>query len=149
MVVRKLLRLSWRERLVLAQATALVGGLRLGLAVLPFPRVLGLVEWAGDRPGRRRDEAHVERWVWAVTAAGRRILPGRACLPQALVIHAVLRRAGRPAELRVGVLPETSSELVAHAWVESGGRVVIGGEDAERTYVPLPPLELRRGRADR
>jgi hypothetical protein len=39
----------------------------------------------------------------------------------------MLKDAGLPADLRIGVARSKSGELEAHAWVESMGRVIIGG----------------------
>ena len=60
-------------------------------------------------------------------AALRRWPADRAtCLPQAVTAEALLMWGGRPVELRIGVIKTDHGSLVAHAWVESGGRVVVG-----------------------
>ena len=71
----------------------------------------------------------------------RRVVPAATCLPQALAAEALLTRGGLPADLRIGVMKEASGKLLAHAWVESDGRVVVGdlpgGLDV---YTRLPTL---------
>lgn len=47
------------------------------------------------------------------------------CLVKAQAGSAMLNRFGYAAEIKIGVLKE-SSELKAHAWVECDGRVVLG-----------------------
>jgi hypothetical protein len=42
--------------------------------------------------------------------------------------------------VRIGVAKEDGERFVAHAWVESEGRIVIGGYETER-YVQLASLE--------
>jgi len=70
-----------------------------------------------------------ERIVWAVrTVTG--VLPaGNTCLTKAVTAECLLRVSGYDATLRFGVagLPREGSALRAHAWVEHGGRVVMGG----------------------
>ncbi len=82
--------------------------------------------------------------IWAVGAAGRRLFPEKPCLPQALAVLYGLRRRQLPAELRIGVARDSESGLLAHAWVDSEGKTVIGDLPAAGTYTPLPPLGLDR-----
>ena len=56
----------------------------------------------------------------------------------------MLSRAGYPCELRMGVAKKAPDELIAHAWVESEGRVVIGEFELER-YTPLKAPQLKSG----
>lgn len=79
--------------------------------------------------------------IWAVEAVGNRLFPSSPCLTQALVIQRLLRRHGRHSELRIGVRKDERGKFGAHAWVESEGRVVIGGEALSEGFVPLPSAE--------
>jgi hypothetical protein len=81
--------------------------------------------------GGPADEARI---AWAL-AASRRYLPFPSnCLVQALVAHALLRRWGQPASVRLGVA--SAPRFQAHAWVESQGRVIVGAPGHER-FTPL------------
>src|SRR5260370_41243803 len=82
----------------------------------------------------------VDRIVWAVEAAGRAIPGMKNCLVQAVAAEAMLVRAGHPCEFRIGAA-KNGPRLIAHAWLESGGRVLIG-EILLVRYNPLvaPPL---------
>ncbi len=63
--------------------------------------------------------------------------PYRAnCLRQALVAWALLQQHGFPTELKVGVKKDLEG-FAAHAWVESNGRIILGGEDSVRLYYSL------------
>ena len=78
-------------------------------------------------------------------AVARRVVPRASCLPQALAAEALLMRGGRRVELRIGVVKTERGRLVAHAWVESGGRVVVGElHEGLSRYTPLPPLPNAR-----
>ena len=57
-------------------------------------------------------------------AVGRR-LPSMTCLIEAMALQDLLARRGWSAQLRIGVRNHGES-LEAHAWLESGGRVLIG-----------------------
>lgn len=81
----------------------------------------------------------MERIARAVTGASRAV-PGAACLTQALAAQVLLERRGLPARVRVGVTRADGGQLLAHAWVESDGRIVLGGTDLSG-YTPLAALE--------
>ncbi|MEN8144870.1 MAG: lasso peptide biosynthesis B2 protein [Gemmatimonadota bacterium] len=144
---------SWSERGAFVMAAVSLLIIRTALFVLPFRRVVSLVErLAGRRqrfaPSRAAVEAaaraSAETMIWAVDAAGRRLFPAKPCLPQALAVLYGLRRRRLPAELRIGVARDSESGLLAHAWVDSEGKTVIGDLPAAGTYTPLPPLGLDR-----
>lgn len=79
----------------------------------------------------------VQEIASAVRAVGSVVPGGRACLPQSLAGHRLLDRYGYPVEVRIGATREGDADpLEAHAWVEHGGRPVIGdhpGLDRYRT----------------
>ena len=131
---------STAGRLASLGGTFLVlAGVRLALAVLPFFLVARLVARLSSRrrwlPARRA--ADVARRVARVAA----LVPGAACLPQAQAAARLLSWHGHPSVVRIGVCRE-GRDVVAHAWVEHAGQVVLGGPDVSR-YVPLVRGSLR------
>lgn len=72
-----------------------------------------------------------EQIGWAVNAVSTRILGDGTCLTQALTAQQLLQANGYPAELRIGVAKQADGKLLAHAWVESEGMIVVGGTAAE------------------
>jgi hypothetical protein len=83
-----------------------------------------LAAWLGGDDQRRHDEnlddATLARWVDRLL----RHLPGpwhRTCLKRAAVLYHVLRRAGRPVELWIGVQKPGPTPLGAHAWLVREG----------------------------
>lgn len=79
-----------------------------------------------------------KRAAWAANAVGHRFLPNRPCLTQALVLqYLLLRRGDESAELHIGVAKGQEGELLAHAWIERNGRVLIGGTASPHKYQPL------------
>lgn len=67
--------------------------------------------------------AYAQRCAELVAIAGRRGVISATCLPQSLVLHALLQRAGLRPVLRLGVVPR-SEPLHAHAWVELQGQAL-------------------------
>ena len=136
-VIRKFVRLRTPDRAVLTRTVLTLAAARLATGVLPFAvgRRLLVGEQRSSTPTVTRDQVR-----WAMSRA-QRVVPGATCLPQALAAEALLKRGGLPADLRIGVMKDASGKLLAHAWVESEGRIVVGdlpgGVDV---YTRLPTL---------
>lgn len=116
------------RRVYLREAAVALVLARLAVRLLPSAR---LFAWA-DRPTRRIRRFAVDEanWVaWAVEHAA--TLPGMhaLCLPRALAAHAMLRRRGIANKLCLGVARD-GSEIAAHAWIEVGGKQIVGADDA-------------------
>jgi hypothetical protein len=124
-VIRRLLRLEARERRLLAQAAFWLVAFRLGLLLLPFLVVRRVASPAVGSPSAAGSAP--ERMSWAVAAVANR-LPGTTCLPRALALNAMLRRAGFAAELQIGVARDDAAPLRAHAWVTCNGCAI--GEES-------------------
>lgn len=69
-------------------------------------------------------------------------MPRATCLTQAFAAHILLKQYGYAATLRIGVMRNSAGAIIAHAWVESGEDIVVGGTHAEiSAYTPLPELK--------
>ena len=144
----KALRSWWNlpssDRRLVIQVAFMMIMVRLALRFLPVKITRRLLAW--DEPTCRmpamNDPAYKDRVVWAVSAVGRQILGDGPCLTQALATQWLLKRRGYRASIHIGVTKDRNARLVAHAWVESDGVIVIGGsqKDLER-YTRLPSLE--------
>ncbi|MDD1778828.1 MAG: lasso peptide biosynthesis B2 protein [Candidatus Helarchaeota archaeon] len=70
----------------------------------------------------------VDHIAWAVKMASS--FGFRAtCLVQALATQVLLAGEGISSVLHIGVMKGKNSSFEAHAWVESEGRIIIGGSD--------------------
>ncbi len=129
----------------MARAGLLVAGLQTALSLLPFRHVMrGVYRLARPRaPLAGTSQFDRDLAVWAVEASGRRLLSRNPCLPKALAVLILFRRGGADAELHVGVARESDGPVEAHAWVESGGEIVIGGDVAIESYTRLPGLDQK------
>jgi Transglutaminase-like superfamily len=138
--IRKLCRLSASDRALLGRATLWLGATRIALWLLPLRVVRRMAAWA--RPtAPRRAPTSPQRIVWAVSVA-RRFVPRATCLSQALAAHALLAQYGHRAELRFGVRKSPVGRLVAHAWIEREGQILIGALPDLSRYAPLPPVPM-------
>jgi hypothetical protein len=132
--VGRFAELSPARRRLLLRAALAVTGFRIALTVLPWSRVRTLATRQRSSGGPRTSR---EDLAWSVSAAGRRLRS--TCLTDALALQALLLAEGHDATLRLGVAKSAGGRLEAHAWLESGGRVLIGGPESARfTELPLP-----------
>lgn len=134
--LRKFLDLSASEKRLLAETVLLLGAIKVGMKLLPFRRLRRLVDGFSE-PSGKPGRSSVEEVVWAVELAGR-LMPG-TCLTRAMAGQILLGRQGYPTRLHIGVVKEADGGFLAHAWLESGEDVVIGGHELER-YTPLISL---------
>ncbi|PYR91962.1 MAG: lasso peptide biosynthesis B2 protein [Acidobacteria bacterium] len=94
--------------------------MRIGLWFLPWRIVSRAPMLVARRAG-----VPVERSSAAIRMASRYV-PYATCLTQALALRWLLARHGRVAILNLGVRNPPGGRLQAHAWLEAGGRVILG-----------------------
>ena len=115
-----------------------VVAVRLALLVLPFRWVRARVET--QRPGwRSSGRVPARQWAWAVGVVARRI-PWASCLTQALALQWLLAREGQSARIHLGVAKRVARGFEAHAWLESGGEILIGGDESLERFAPILKL---------
>ena len=136
--IRKFFDLPPKERRILAQAWVLFLLAELALRTIPFKHLLTLgqkncVKGHDQPPFQPTPSAH--RLAWLVDVAGRYSLVNPTCLKQALILSWLLRRQGLASTLRIGVARHQET-LMAHAWLEQNGQVIIGRAGREQ-YQPL------------
>jgi hypothetical protein len=143
-IIRKVLsycRLSRPERRLAMRSIFLVTLVRLGVWLIPFRTIQRVCAYFG-RTGRsgRRSAAGTREIVWAVRLASRYV-PRATCLVQALAAQILLGRNGRDGQVHIGVALDEKQGFRAHAWVESGGEVLIGGSEELDGYAPMLVLD--------
>jgi hypothetical protein len=126
-------RLKSPERHLILHALLLLTISRLTLNLFQLKNVYDLLQvLAKVLPVSAQDSRQGrEQIAWAVTAAGKSPLGDGTCLARALTAQRLLKMRGYPANLHIGVAKDGDGQLLAHAWVESDGVVVVGGTVAE------------------
>ena len=134
--LRKILRLSSRDYVILGEAVVFAIPVELGLRWVGFDKLvrhLGRVRGSGLRRAPALDGERAARLVESVS----RLYPfNPTCLKKSLVLFWMLRRRGLAAELRIGVR-KVGGTLEAHAWIEHEGRVLFD-EDTASGFAPMP-----------
>jgi transglutaminase-like putative cysteine protease len=124
------------RRNLLIEATLALLLARLAVRLLSAARITA---WA-SRPPRRPDRFAADTVVEGVSKAVEEIAAKpwmqALCLPQALATHAMLRRRGVAGRLCLGAVREGGA-LAAHAWVELGDEVLVGGGTEQAQFTRL------------
>jgi hypothetical protein len=81
-----------------------------------------------DRSAKPVNRAYARRVSVAMGRMASRVPWQATCLVQALAARRWLARRGIVSSMFVGVQKEPSLEIVAHAWLISGGEVITGGD---------------------
>jgi hypothetical protein len=136
LAVKKFLSLDGSERLLLLQSFVFVWITSTILRLLPFAIVQKLFACRVAPPGRMHRLRPIERLLWAIAVAGRYV-SGTTCLSLALAGRMMLNRYGYPAHIHIGVAKEHTGSFGAHAWLESEGTIVIGGQESASLFAPL------------
>lgn len=145
--LRRLTEMSWADRFALVRMAVLLMAMRVLLWIVPFRWIRHVLERSiRTTPCVASDvaRAYVERTAWAARVIGRRLLGDKPCLTQALVVRWLLGRRGLAADLRIGVTKQ-EGRLMAHAWIEYEGRIIVGGWRSPFAYASLQPLQPSQG----
>lgn len=122
--LRSALRLRPADVPLVAEAALMLGIARICVLFVPF-RVLA--KWLSHAPDAAQfDAARGKRIGWAVQMASRNVPWNAVCLPQAIAAKAMLALRGQGSAFHLGAMIEADGSLSAHAWLESGGRIVTG-----------------------
>jgi hypothetical protein len=122
------------EILAVLHAAVWVCAVRIALWIMPLRRLRPLADYFGTRVMRPERAPSANHLSWAVSAASRYI-PQASCLTQAIALHILLKRAGYPSRVRIGVAKE-HGKFASHAWVESQDKIIIGNFELQR-YTPM------------
>jgi Transglutaminase-like superfamily len=130
----KFLRLRPTDLELLPTAVVLVLFVRLSLSILSFKLVRRMLDDVKRLRWRWLAGSSPEHAVWIVKTVAR-FVPGATCLTQALVTEILYAFRGDAAQTCFGI-SRHERRLQAHAWVESGGKVILGAAE-DGKFTPL------------
>jgi len=128
----RLRHLTWRDRLLLAEAAVSLATASIAIRAVPFRRLMTSLRAAREPAASEAQiSEEIARAHWAIQACARR-LPWRiVCFQKGLALYRLLRRRSIATILHYGVTQDRGIELKAHVWLTRNGRPVIGGEEAK------------------
>lgn len=134
----KFLSLTNQERLFFVNTFLLLGGVRLGLWLLSYQKLLHLLDqFSTVNSGYR--EIKLDDIVRAVNISTRYMPGGAKCLARALTTQVLMKRQSYMPQLHIGVAKGEQGQLEAHAWIEYDQKIIIGELQNLSQYMPLSP----------
>ena len=121
-----LLNLSGRQRRLLCEAVICLAVARLSVVLVPARL---LTAWLVNCPrtaGNSAGQVLLREIRFAVITAARNVPWNAVCLPQAIAGKLMLARRGHASTLHLGVGRTPAGGLLAHAWLEADGQIVVG-----------------------
>ncbi len=140
----KFITLPLQTQWLLFKVAAVLLAIHLSLRFLPFRSVYRFAS-ASQRSIQTRSEKEAfdeGRLIWAITRLSLQLLGQESCLRQALTGLYFFSRAGMRVSLRIGVRKGMGDAVLAHAWIERDGKVLLGGTDnLLNHFIRLPDLD--------
>lgn len=128
-------RLDRTEQGLVITVAAALPLTRLLLAVVGLERTRRIstrfLRWTA-----KLDVTNPNQLAWAIRAGANVIPVEITCLPRAVVGQALFEAHDYETSLRFGVRQDTG-DLLAHAWVEHAGEVVVGADEDPDRFHPL------------
>lgn len=140
----KFLKLPFAEQRLWLTAYVLLLVVRMGLWLLPFPRLQTWLAYFSAAHVRHKLKPHYGNRMLHALAVLSAYVPRATCLTQALAARTWLERRGYSTRMQIGVIKDDAGRLQAHAWLECGGNIVIGDSGDLSRYTLLPALESTR-----
>lgn len=140
MALLKFLQLATTDKLLILKSFFLVLAIRILLWLVPVKLLQSLFTWNLEENGdmSASDWAKIISIVRSVKAVSR-FVPRATCLTQALAASLLIRRSGQRSNLKIGVAKDDKSRLIAHAWLEKDGRIILGKHPDQGRFVALTP----------
>jgi len=132
------LRMHREQRRALVEAGCLLSVARFAVSFIPFRWIvafLGRYRTESPAEDQPRHLPAIRQVFWAIRVMSRNLPWKNTCLVQAMAGQWMLRRRGVPGTLYLGLArDQESGELLAHAWLRSGQKMVTGGNSLDRGY---------------
>jgi len=144
-LTRKFSRLPLHMKLMHLEAFFFQLSIGLLLKIIPFRRIPGMFpNLSHVKPGTRNLKPetpyslprtpHLQEIKQANSSISRFSPWENKCLIKSLAARKMLNRRGMPSQLSLGVLKDTDSKTIAHAWIKSGDFEIV---EKDRDYTEL------------
>lgn len=133
--LRKFIKLSYKDKLLVAYIFILCGIVRLTILIVPFSiirRHLGKYNIQSDKEVIEKENYQLAHKVQRLVTATARYTPWQSkCLVQAIVAQHLLKKYHLGTTIYFGIAKDESGKILAHAWLRYGSMVVTGGGAVE------------------
>jgi len=130
-------RLTVNDCRVLVCAFTLQALALAAVRYLSIPRARRALSWLRPMAVVFSGRPPEQRVIWALQASERWLPGSSTCLGRALGAELLIEAVDGPVTVVIGVAAPIAGRVRSHAWIERGGRVLLGGDGSPRQYVPL------------
>jgi len=125
-------RCSWTDKLLLLYIFILLAIVRLLLLLVPFRYItVWLGKYMKESPFIDENEnTFINRVGWAIQIVSRYTPWESKCLVQAITGKILLRHRRLQNTMYLGVAKDKGDQMIAHAWLRSGNKLVTGGRNS-------------------
>jgi hypothetical protein len=128
----------YQKKKLLGKSLFLIWIIRISLWFFSFK---SLNKWlsrfeSSDADNGQANWSLISSIVSSVKACSRYV-PYASCLTQALATRTLLQMKGQSSQLKIGVDKDEDNKLMAHAWIEVDGRIIIGKVMHHQRYAVL------------
>ena len=133
----KWMQFSWQQRLLLLEASVLLGVFRIVILVMPFRRLTPIL----GEPQQETEtspvplEERVQKISWAIMVASYYLPWECKCLVQAFTGKIMLSRRGYAVTTYFGTTKDENNQLLFHAWLRYHNVLVTGGPNCDHYQV--------------
>ena len=125
----KYFRCSWTDKLLLLYIVILLAIVRLLLLLVPFRYI---TVWLGKHMEEspyidENENTFINRVGWAIQVVSKYTPWESKCLVQAITGKILLRHKRLQNTMYLGVAKDREEQMIAHAWLRSGNKLVTGG----------------------
>jgi hypothetical protein len=124
----KFFKISGFEQILIIEAICLLVVARLMVFWIPFRWTALVLQKQQVVKYRGLESSNVvKQIIWGLQVAIRHIPWNAKCLEQAIAGNIMLARRGILSTLYLGLAKDKKDNLSAHAWLQSGSKIVVGG----------------------
>ena len=133
----RFLHLNLEDKLLCIKTIFLISGLRLLLAWIPVTNLYPIIKKVLKRPFHNYEmfPLYTEKVIWTVEKTGTYFLK-KKCLATALAVHILLNKKRIYSDIHIGIVGK-SDEFIAHAWLQAGDRILVGGDKSIPFYFEI------------
>jgi Transglutaminase-like superfamily len=122
------------KKKLLLQVFVLIARIRICLWLIPSKTLKGYISTPELPRGDQASNWDTVNELVDYVRFCSRFVPYATCLTQALATRSMLRRMGQNCMLKIGVDKDQDHKLLAHAWIEVDGKIIIGKVRDIRRY---------------
>lgn len=130
--VKKFLKVSWIDKLIITEAVFLTGIIRFSILFVAFSKLAKLSGKYNKESVHNINNKQISigNRIGIVVQKVSKYTPWESkCLVKALTAQTMLRTRKIPSTVYLGVAKDEDKKLIAHAWLRCGENIITGGDE--------------------